>query len=66
MRAAVMEEDGTPISGLEYETCVAVQGDSVRTSVTWSAGDSLASPKGRYVRLGFRLERARIYSFWVE
>ena len=66
MRAAVMEEDGTPIPGLEYETCAAVQGDSVRTSVTWSAGDSLASLKGRYVRFGFRFERARIYSFWVE
>ena len=66
VRAAVMEEDGTPIPGLEYEACTAVKGDSVRVPVAWAGGDSLASLKGHYVRLGFRFERARVYSFWIE
>ena len=66
VRVAVREEDGTPIPGLEYATCAAVRGDAVRAPVAWAGGDSLASLKGRYVRLAFSIKRASIYSFWVE
>ena len=66
VRAAVLEEDGTAIPGLEYQTCAHINGDSVRTAVSWNGGDALASLKGRYVRFSFRLERARMFSFWVE
>ena len=66
VRVAVLEEDGTPIPGLAYTTCAEVRGDAVRAPVSWAGGDSLAPLKGRYVRFAFRLERAQIYSFWVE
>ena len=66
VRAAVLEEDGTPIPGLQYESCDAMSGDKVRLPVAWAGGDELSALKGRYLRCGFRLERARIYSFWVE
>ena len=66
VRAAVLEEDGTPIAGLGFDDCAPLGGDSLRAPVSWSGGDSLGPLKDRYVRLAFRLERAGIYSFWIE
>ena len=66
LRAAVMEEDGTPIEGLDYADCAVMGGDSVRAPISWKGADSIAALKGRYLRFGFRLEHSRIFSFWVE
>ena len=66
VKAAVLEEDGTPIAGLDFADCAPLRGDSLRAPMSWSGGDSLRPLKDRYVRLSFRLERAGIYSFWIE
>ena len=66
VQAAVLEEDGTPIPGLEYGACAPLRGDAIRAPVSWTAAESLPRMRGRYVRFAFRLESARIYSFWVE
>ena len=66
VRAAVLEEDGTPIAGLGFADCAPLDGDRLRAPMSWSGGDSLGPLKDRYVRLAFRLERAGIYSFWIE
>ena len=66
VRAAVMEEDGTPIAGLDYADCAVMDGDSVRAPISWKGTDSIAALKGRYLRFGFHLEHSRIFSFWVD
>ena len=66
VRAAVLEEDGTPVAGLGFADCAPLEGDSLRAPMSWAGGDSLRPLKDRYVRLAFRLERAGIYSFWIE
>lgn len=66
VRVAVLEEDGAPISGLEYDAGAELQGDMLRARVSWNGGDSLAALKGHYVRLAFKLQRAKMFSFWVE
>ena len=62
----MMEEEGTPIEGLDYADCAVMGGDSVRAPISWKGADSIAALKGRYLRFGFRLEHSRIFSFWVE
>jgi hypothetical protein len=66
VQAAVLEEDGSPIPGLDFTDAAPLDGDHLRTAVAWAGGDSLAPLRERYVRLAFRLQRAGIFSFWIE
>ncbi len=67
LRASVVDEDtAEPLNGFGEDDAVVITADSTRAPVNWRERDSLSEFKDRYVRLGFHLKNAKLYSFWVE
>ena len=64
LRAEVLDERRNPIRGFGMEQCQTVRADSVEQAMRWKDA-SLASLRGRPVRLRFRLENVRLYSFRI-
>lgn len=66
IRAEITSPDGrTPLPGWEAGKCVLVTGDQIRAELHWPGRD-LAELAGQRVRIRFHLERADLYSFWLE
>ncbi len=65
VRVEIRDESGTPIPGYTLEDCDAFVGDSVRHEVSWQGQSDLSGLRGRVVQLHFRMQRARLYSFWL-
>ena len=61
LRARVLDAEGRPLPGFDWDDCSPIRGDSVRHAVRWS-GD-LRSLGGRPVRLEFALRNASLYAF---
>lgn len=65
LRVAVLDEQGHAYPEFTHARCRPLRGDSTLQPVTWEGGDSLASLRGKPVRLRFRLREAELFSFWV-
>ncbi len=67
MTVEVLDRDGNPLSEFSGKNAVPLKKvDSTRLAVTWRDADSLASLKGKPVRLRFNLTRgAELYAFWI-
>lgn len=62
----LLEDTGEPVAGLEGGEAEDIHADTVDAVVTWAGSSSVASRAGKPTRLRFRLQNARLYSFWVE
>jgi len=62
MRVRVSDELRKPIPGFNYDDMPAFTGNSVAQEVTWKGG-SLATLKGKVIRLEFQLKNADLYTF---
>ncbi len=58
--------DGDWIDGWTYDQGRQFQGDSTDAILSWKDGQSLEALKGRSVRLHFWMNKAKLYSFWME
>jgi hypothetical protein len=68
IRVAVLDPDGKPVAGPTHERCSPITGDATSTQVTWGSNSDLAGARDalEHVRLAFTLQRAALYSFWIE
>jgi hypothetical protein len=58
--------DGDWMEGWTFEQQQEFRGDSTDAVLAWKSGSNLDSLKGRSVRLHFWMNKARLYSFWME
>jgi hypothetical protein len=66
IRVGILTRGGQPLKNYTLDDARPVTGDSTKSPVTWSGSDQLQLADGEHLRLKFRLERARLYAFWVE
>ncbi len=59
---ALLEADGSEISGFGHDDCDVLYGDDLERAVTWGGGDDLARLRGGTIRLSLRLNDADVYS----
>jgi len=62
MKVRVSDELRKPIAGFDYDDAPAFTGDSTAHEVEWKGG-SLASLRGKVIRLEFQLRDADLYTF---
>ncbi len=65
LRVAVINESGESIRGYEAASCVPITTDALRAEVQWRDA-SLKRLSGTNVRLQFKLQRAKLFSFQVK
>ena len=61
----IQDEKGNPISGFTQNDCVSVSGDGTCKQVKWKNNDTLASLKGKTIRIKFVVKDGDLYAFWV-
>ncbi|MHB8899649.1 MAG: glycoside hydrolase family protein [Thermoguttaceae bacterium] len=61
LRVALLNVGGKPIQGFSYDDCLPLHADAVRHGVRWKTGGTM--PPERPLRVGFRLAKARLYSY---
>ena len=64
MKIEVLDQAGRVLPGYGADRCVAISGNGTRTPVAWT-GSPLGALAGETVRFRFRIDRGRLYAFWV-
>ena len=64
IRVEVLDAGGRVLPGFGAAECSPVQGNGTRLPVAWP-GATLGALAGETVRFRFRLDRGRLYAFWV-
>jgi hypothetical protein len=64
LRVDVLDAAGRVLPGFAAAQCTSVQGNATKLRVDWP-GAKLGSLAGETIRFRFRLDRGRLYSFWV-
>ena len=65
IRAEVLDaETMEPLPGLSLDDSLPLTNDHLTGKLSWTGGDAVSSP--RPVRIRFALDRASLYSFWLE
>ena len=62
----VLEEDGTGIPGFSRSEAVPLDGKGVSQQAVWQTGAYWGMLKSKTVRLKIYMNKAKLYSFWVE
>jgi len=63
--AQIEDMEGKVIQPFSFENCNAVKGDTTRKEITWNGAKSLGKLSYKPVRIRFKLENGKFYSFWV-
>ena len=66
IRAELLTREGEVIEEYSLDDCQPVTRDATRIPVRWSNSTALKMDNGEHVRLKFRLEKAKLYAFWIE
>ena len=66
LRVGLLDAAGKPVPGFAAAECDYVENDSTGALVTWGGKSDLSALKGREVRLEFRSNRTKLYSFRFE
>ena len=66
VKVALLSRGEQPVDGFTLSEAKSVTGDATRIPVRWNNSDEIRLSSGDYVRLLFRLENAKLYSFWIE
>jgi hypothetical protein len=64
LRVEVLDSAGRVLPGFGADRCSPVQGNATRLAVEWP-GAALGTLAGQAVRFRFRVDRGRLYAFWV-
>lgn len=65
LAAEVYDESGRAIEGYTLADAVPVHGDNLQHEIRWKNRADLAEQKGRPIRLAFRMDNTRLYSYRV-
>lgn len=63
VRVELLDESGTPIPGFTDAEATEQIGNEISRRVSWNSGDSVASLKGKAVKIRFLLKDADLFSF---
>jgi hypothetical protein len=63
VRVAILNPDGSPVTGFSVEDCKSIRGDHIRHEVSWGKGTDVGTLAGKPVRLQFELADAKLYAF---
>jgi hypothetical protein len=66
VRVEVVTHDGKPIPGYSVTDCVPIGGDGIDLPVSWKAKAKLVGLDHAQVRFRFRLNKAKLFSFWID
>jgi len=68
IRVAVLDMDGKPLPGLTADRSAPITGDSTSAAVNWAGNSDLTAAREQHehLRLAFTLQRAELYSWWIE
>jgi hypothetical protein len=66
VRVEVVTHDGKPIPGYSVTDCVPIGGDGIDMPVSWKAKAKLVGLDHAQVRFRFRLNKAKLFSFWID
>lgn len=61
VKVAIVNADGSPISGFTFDDCTTISSDSVNTEVIWAGGD-LSALSGKEVCLKFEMQNSKLYA----
>jgi hypothetical protein len=61
LRARVLDENGKPYQGFDWQDCALIKGDRVAHAVTWKS--DLGSLAGKQVAFEFNVTQGRLYAF---
>ena len=64
VQVALVTDDNRPIPGFGFDDCQPISGDGIDLAVAWTGRPRL--PKLVRPRLKFRLNRSRLFSFWID
>ena len=59
----LLDDEEKPLPGYSLEDCFPVTADGTDLAVQWKDHSDLSGARGKTVRLRFRLENARLYSY---
>lgn len=62
-RVEILDEHGAPIPGFTLADADFINGNKVRTAVSWGGKTDLSALEGRTVRLRFKMRSAKFYAF---
>lgn len=65
LRVEILDKTGKVVSGFSKADCKPVTGDSTKKKVEWNGNSTLASLKGKAIKVRFYLTDADIYAFWI-
>ncbi|MEG1538904.1 MAG: hypothetical protein RR061_04740 [Muribaculaceae bacterium] len=65
LKVEILNVNGTVITGFSKDDCVAFNGDSTKTKITWKNNKNLASLKNQSIKIKFYVEDGDLYSFWI-
>lgn len=66
LRVGLLDRDGKPLPGFSAEACDYMESNSVGTVVTWGGKSDLSALEGKEIRLEFKSNRTKLYSFRFE
>lgn len=62
-RVEILDASGEPIPGFTFVEADHLNGNNVRTVVSWRGKSDLSALDGRSVRLHFKMRSAKLYAF---
>jgi hypothetical protein len=66
IRAELLDADGRVLPGYSLQDCQEVRGDSTAAALRWNENKTLEAAPSSGSRIRFRLQNARLYSFWIQ
>ncbi len=65
-RVAILTREGESIDSYAIEDCIPIKEDSTSVEVVWKNRKSISCPTDKHLRFKFVLEKAKLYSFWID
>ena len=65
LRVEILDKTGKVVSGFSKADCKPITGDSTKRKVEWNGNATLASLKGKTIKVRFYLTDADLYAFWI-
>ena len=66
VRVELLDHSGEPIPSFTSKECMPIRADSADVTVRWKEDTPLRMLTGKPVRLKFHLNKANLYSFWID
>ncbi len=65
LRAALLNEDMSPIDGYTLDDCLDLRENSTKAMLSWRGGRDLSELSGSVIRVKFECSEGSLYSFWL-